>query len=643
MARNPRHLMQVQERQSGVHAEHPYVNEANHELLLQYCKERIDLSRASQSFFRDRFTEIDREFYGYMVLSKEDRIRKLKQIQGISTSPTEMRASFVASQMMRMVTFLVSVFSPDSGIYEVVTDENNQQLGTALTTLMNNHATKGAYFREQAKFFLDALKYNLAAFEADWFVESGKKLADRGAGVRLEDTTLFEGNKIKSLDMYNTFWAPMIQPMDVYRNAEYAGYLDLVSHYELKKDTQDGKIFNTKDIWELPQSINRTNSWYYNHPAVRYDVRVEDGIGAGGYDWVHILSQGTRTTNSLSYYERCTLYIRLIPSEFGLVPRTAKKTRNKFEIWRIRIINGSHIVQCEHVPNVHDYIPMFFCRPLEDNMGNQSKSATEMMSMFQIFANFLLNTHIKSARKNLYDLTIFDPSVVNLSDLEDDVAARIPMLPGGYGKDPKASVWRPDSRIDTKETMQQIQLLLELMEYIFPTRMLQQVGQIDRAIGEQISALLAAAYRDSWKLARMIDEQAMSPMRFTLVSNIKQFQTEMMVSTAQGKVPLSPTALRNTDFEFKIGEGLKMIDRLTLMSAIADVLNKLLQSQAIQQVDALGLVNWYAKLAGNETDLTRFRLQTPATPPSQQNSTVGQQTQAPTNGAAVATTGAAQL
>lgn len=637
MARK-RKLMQVKEQNPGVHAEHPYVNADNHELLLAYCKERIDLSRDTQKFFRHRFAEIDKEFYGYIQLSKEDQKRKLAQIQGRSSTPTEMRAAFLSSQMFRMVTFLVSVFSPDSGIYEVAAAPEEQKLGKALTTLMNNHAIKGAYFREQAKFFLDALKYNIAGFEADWHEQTGKKLVDQGGKVTTQDATLFQGNRMKCLDMYNTFWPPLVQPMDVYKKAEYAGYLELVTAYELKKQVQDGEIFNTDDIWRMPGSLNRTNTWYHQHPTIRYDINIDDNGSSGHFDWVHILSQGYKSETNLSFYEKCTLYVRLIPGEFGLIPRTARSSRNKFEIWKICIINGTTIVQCEHVNNVHDYIPMFFGRPLEDNMCDQSKSPTEMLSMFQVFANFLLNTHIKSARKNLYDITIYDPQVVNLAQLDEDVAARVPMLPGGWGKDPKNSVWRPDTKIDTKETMQQIQLLLELMEYIFPTRLLQQVGQIDRAIGEQISALLAAAYRDSWKLARLLDEQAMSPMRFVLVSNIKQYQVEMEVPTAQGKIPISPTALRNTDFEFKIGEGLKMIDRLTLMSAISDVLNKLLQSQAIQQTDALGLVNWYAQLAGNETDLTQFRLAQPA-PPSQQNSTVGQSTaQPPVNGAGAAPT-----
>ena len=602
-------FMQVEEQDANVPGYHPYKNAKNHEKLLQYCKERIEVARMLQSSLRGRFQEIDSEFYGYLELTQEDLQRRFKQIQGKSTSPTEMRAMFIAAQMWRMVTFLSSVFSPDSGVYEVVAPKAEQKLGNALTELMNMHATKGAYFIEQQKFFLDSLKYNLAALECDWYIENGVKITDRGGKAKLEDATLFEGNKITSRDIYNTFWEPTIDPTHVHKKAEYAGYVELTTHYQLKKQVQDGEIFNTDELWTAPSSSSRQNAYYTQPPTIRNDISATTG---GVVDFVNILSMGLQHTNTTTTYEQTTLYIRLIPSEFGLSPKG--KANKRIEIWRIRIINGEYIIQCRKMVNAHNYIPMFFGRPIIDNLGNQSKSPVEVLSPFQMLASFMLNTHVKSVRKNLYDITIYDPQVVNLQRIQDDVAAKVPMEPGGYGKDPRASIWKPETNVDTKEQMDQITKLLELMEYIFPTRLLQNVGNIDRAIGEQIAALLAAAYRDSWKLARTLDEQALSPCRFVCVSNIKQFQTEMTLDTDAGAVEISPSTLRQTNFEFKIGEGLKMIDRLTIMSAVGDILNRLLQSQAVQGVDVLGLLTWYSGLAGNETDLTQFRLAAPQAP-----------------------------
>lgn len=601
--------MPVKEQKPDLTAEHPFNNKDNHELLLQYCKERIEAGRAVQGAMHDRMEEIDKEFYGYMKYTKEDLERRRKQLLGESTSPTEMRAAFMLAQIFRMVTFLVSVFSPDSGIYEINATKSQQSLGNALTQLMNKHAIKGGYFRHQAMFFLDTLKYNLACFEADWLVEQGKKLVDQGGKLKTEDTNTFEGNQMIARDMYNVFWEPLINPCDVYKKAEYAGYVEVCSLYQLKKRTQDGLMYNTKGLWKQTSGLDRTEGYYKQPPAVRYDLSVNDT--GGGTDFVHILSMGQTSGPSMNFYERATLYVRLIPTEFGLVPRANRNTRNKFEIWRIRIINGNRIVEATHMPNVHDYIPMFFGRPFEDQMGGQAKGPAETLSPFQQFANFLLNNHVKSARKNLYDITIYDPLIVNLAQIKDDVAARIPMLPAGHGKDPKQSIWRPDTKLDTKETMGQIKELLELMEYIFPTRMLQQVGQIDRAVTDQISALLAAAYRDSWKIARVLDEQALSPMRFVLVSNIKQFQTTFTVTTEQGEQDVSASALRNTEFEFKVGEGLKMIDKLTTMSIMKEVINMILQSQAVAEFDVPALVNYFSSLGGVETDLRQFRRITP--------------------------------
>jgi hypothetical protein len=603
----------VQEQDPGVTSEHPFKNEKNHQLLLEYLLERIDYACSYKDTVCARYEDIDKAVNGFLVPTKDDRERKKKQLLGESTSPTEMRIQLIETQLKRIVTYLCSVFSPDSGIYEVVTEAAQQSIANGVTQLMNKHAIKGRYFRQQSKAFFNALKYNLGAFEVEWIENYKKKLKDRGGKVYSEDALDYAGNQFNSLDMYNTFYDPTVNVLDCFCKGEFAGYVEMVTPFQVKKKVEDGEYFNTADLFtENPQPTRR--NFYYQPPLVRYDI--DPGTSSSGTpNWDFILTVGRIKGNEQGSYEKVTIYCKLIPGEFGLIPRAKRKDRSHIEIWKFVIVNQSHIVYAEHMNNIHEYIPIFFITPNEDDLGMQSKSYAEVLNPFQEFGSFLLNAHIKSARKGIWDFIIYDPSYIDLSAAADDVAGRFPVTPLAFGKDITKAIWKPDFKLDTKETLSQLQQVMEMMEYIYPTRMAQQVTDIDRAVKDQVTAALQAGHRDSWKLARTLDEQGFSPARFVMLSNIVQYQTQIKLQVTGQEVTIDPTVLRNMELEFKVGEGLKMIDRTSRILGIRDLISQVLGSQAYVDFDVPALLNYGSSLMGDETDLTKFRRTTPIPEP----------------------------
>jgi hypothetical protein len=506
------------------------------------------------------------------------------------------------------------VFSPEGGMFDVLASKDKQDIGNALTQKFNDDSVKGRYFREYCKFFLNALKYNLAGFYVEWREETGLGYkADAGGTGEPTSMRLHAGNCVESLPMYNSFWDPHCNPCDVHRDGEFAGWAEISSPFQFKREIEKGRYFNTREVLGGTASAPSGDQWFQAVPEVRIDNNglSSSGISPGGeVNWTRLFTtaySSIKGYDSTSGIELVHLFIRLIHTEFGLVPET-EETRNKLEIWKITIANGQKIVSASMQNNMHDYLPLFFTMPIEDDLGLQVKSVAENLAPFQDLISFMLNSFVNSTRKNIWDLTVYDPSIVDLSKIGDDVSARVPMTPNGMGKDPKASIFHFNKTLETDKLLSQIQETLQFMEWLFPTRMLQQVADIDRAVKDQVAATVAASQRESWKLAKTMDDQTFSPLRFVMYSNNIQYGDKLQVMGEDGKwKDFQMADLRGSKLEFRMGEGLKTIDKLSRQLAAKEIMNAVLSSGAASEFNIPDMVDYFSSQQGLEFDLTQFR------------------------------------
>lgn len=610
-------LMDVKAQKPTVPTSHPFVNRANHELLLEYCKRRITFGVDAQGPLQDRYTIIDQDMAGFLQLDQADLKRRRDNRKGKDPKPTKVKPQLVLTQLMRGVTYLCSVFTPETGVFQALATSDDQTMANAFVEVMNQQAQKYQYFRQQCIFFLNMLKYNLGGIKVEWAETFGMELTTDPSGLnpQIREKMLYDGNKMDAVDMYNTFWDPSVHPVDVHKDAEFAGFIEMKTPFQIKRMIQDAELFNTD---ELMKTTNYNPMWYQSIPQVRFGSSDSGSRPDGKHNWAFILSAGqTSGFNDMGGYELATLYIRLLPNDFGLVAAKDAKTHNKLEIWRICILNQTKIVSAEYMNNIHDMIPIFFGCPIEDGLGLQSKSIGENLVPFQDFGAFLLNTHIDASRKNIWDLIIYDPTMVDLAAVGTEVAAKVPMAPTGYGKDIRTGVFHVNSNLDTEHTLEQFSKILEFMEYMFPTKMQQMVADIQRATTNQVAATVQATSRESWRSARLIDDQAMNPARFVMHSNMLQYQTELTIRLPNKQVvKVDASKFRGAKLEFRMGEGLRDIDKMSKQQFIKDLIAMILQGQAMSEFDVPAIINFLSTYMGVEVDLTTFRRAAPtATPP----------------------------
>lgn len=599
----------------NVSASHPFKNAKNHAKLLQHIKDRMILSASLRDQLTSRYNAIDKDVAAYMKLSDEDKKRRAAQLEGKGPKGVAMHVPFVLLHLDDALTYFLNVFAPETGMFQALGKKDDQPILNSLAELMNSHADDRGYFREILKFCFDAMKYNLSGIRNTWESEQGNVVINDSANrpTRRRET-IWQGNDLKCIDMYNTVWDPSVHPIDVHRKGEYVGEIEMITPFRLRKLAMDGAYFNIENITSRDPNTNTGESFY------RVPPQLWDGQTSSQDDSVNWLSILNRSGNNEfgtigEGIELWHMTIQLMPNEFGLKAAEAGNQAT-LETWRITIANGNTMIAAVHLPNAHGRLPYNFASPMEDNLGLTQKSIAEILAPFQNLGSFLVNTHMSAIRRNIWDLILYDPSIIDLAQIpEGDVAGRVPVLPAGYGKDINKAVWQNGNILDTKETMNQLMKVIELMQMMWPTSAsASQVAGIDRAVEDQVTETVQSSNRRLQKAAKLIDDQAFKAMRMMMISNIQEYQPEITVMGSTGEeIQINPKDFRGKDYSKGIGQGLKTMDKQALVRQTRTLIQAILQSQeAAQQFDLPALLNGLSDQMDMRIDLSQYRKQVQA-------------------------------
>lgn len=614
-----------------VHAAHPFRNLANHDKLKDYVTSRLMFDKSNRDMRVQRYAQIDRDVAGWMRLSEDDKRRREKHKQDGTPQAVATNLPLTWVHLDDMMTYYAQTFAPNRGMFYHTGGPDEQGGAEQITKIMNNHAVYGGYYRQLLLSLFSIHKYNLGGLETKWVQDYGPGLkANPDGSIDTEQKTIFAGNKAESIDMYNLFYDPSVNPTHLHKEGEWYAIAKMRSHYWLKNACLEGRYYNAEEILEgETASQNPFSAMYYLDPP-SYSL-IQGDESASQTSWFSILSGGQSMMQN-SAFELVTMYIRISPNDFGLIPgnATVRKTHNRYETWKITLLNNEKIIEIEYQDNLHNYLPVFFGVLNDDVMEEAAKSAAEILNPLQDFSSFLLNTHIKGTRKNIFGTTYYDPSCVDYAQVpEGEVAARVPLKPQGYGKDIRTMVQHDNGNLDTKQTLTDLQGMISLIDQFFPTQSLPSaIAGIDRAVDSQVAAVQQGANRRQHKGARLLDDTMMRPFRFSLYFNIVQYIEDgaTIVDYFKGTsdtVDLS--ALREVNLSYVIGQGLKALDRMATASQLQSLIFALIQApQAAQGINILKMLDFWSSMMDIDTNMEQFAL--PPAPPPQPGGAPGTQT-----------------
>ena len=527
---------------------------------------------------RFQLEKSDRAYMREMDNTSEQQRASISNIYGDPNKFQNIIVPVVLPQVEGAVVYQSSVFLTGHPIIGVVASPEYQDEALQMNSVIEDEQVRGGWVSELMMHFRNGAKYNLAALEIDW-----KRVVTATLETDLEFSstqakpkeTIWEGNAIKNLDLYNTVWDTRVDPLQVSEHGEFAGYTELMSRVALKTFL-NSLPYNT-NVREAFESAPGGNGNIYYTPVLNPNAfQSNKNLDANGMDWEAWVT-ASRSEVKIDYksmYEVSTMYVRIIPSDFKIRVPSASTP----QIWKLIIVNHSVIVYAERQTNAHNRIPILFSQPQADGLGHQTKSLAENVAPFQAIASAMWNSVIAARRRAISDRGIYDPSKIDAKHINSDVPnAKIPVRPSAYGKPVGDSYYPIPFRDDQSGIlMQESQSVIQMANLVSGQNQVRQ-GQFVKGNKTQseFDTVMGNANGRDQTTAMLYESQLFTPLKEIIKLNILQYQGGTSIyNREEGRViEVDPVKLRKAVLAFKMSDGLlptdKLINSETFRQAVA--------------------------------------------------------------------------
>lgn len=548
--------------------------------LLNFHSQAIQLS-AKLWNLRSQFERADKAYMREVDRTTENQRAVLSNLYGDPTKFRNIIVPVVLPQVEGAVVYQSSVFLTGNPIIGVVASPEYQDEATQMNSVIEEQQIRGGWVAEFQKHFRNGFKYNLAAMEVSWNREVTATLEtdlEFSASQAKPKETIWEGNKLKNLDLYNTHWDTRVHPTQVSTHGEFAGYTELMSRVALKNFF--ATLPSTTNVKEAFESSVGGNGNIYHTPVLNPNSFVSDDITSqnGRMDWmawVHA-SKSEVKIDYKNMYEVSTMYARIIPSDFKLRVPSA----NTPQIWKLIIVNHSVIVYAERQTNAHGRIPILFSQPLDDGLGHQTKALAENVMPMQALASALWNANIAARRRAISDRGIYDPSKIDAKHINSDVPnAKIPVRPSAYGQPVSSAYYPIPFRDDQAGTITQEASSVTAMANMVSGQNQVRQGQFVKGNKTQseFDTVMGNANGRDQSTSMLLEAQLFTPLKEIIKLNNLQYQGGTSIyNREEGRViEVDPIKLRKAILAFKMSDGLLPTDKLinadTLRNAISAI------------------------------------------------------------------------
>jgi hypothetical protein len=524
---------------------------------------------------RDYLLTIDRLYQREVDQTTEHKRAQLANRYGDADKFQNVTIPVVLPQVESAVTYQSSVFLTGSPLFGVVAAPRFMDAALQMETIIDDQAVRGGWKREIMKFFRDGFKYNIAALHCPWerkitpaFETAVSATATNAKDAKVTEV-IWEGNAVKHLDMYNTFFDRRVKPTEMHEKGEFAGFTEIMGRVALKQF-----------IAGLPTKMNVTEAFAsglgtagvnagtvegYSLPVINPNSSIKQDLNAGGFNWNSWagLSKDAQRLQYKDIYQVTTLYGRIIPSDFGI----KTPAPNTPQIWKFIIVNHCILIYAERQTNAHNYIPILFSQPLEDGLGYQTKSLAANVEPIQSITTALANATIAARRRALSDRTIYDPSRIDAKHINNpNPSAKIPVRPAAYGKNIAEAVYAFPFRDEQAGLINQdIGFFSALANMISGQNPVRQ-GQFVKGnkTKKEFSDVMDNANGRDQTTSILLEDQTFTPLKHIIKTNILQYQggTSLYNREKAMEVKIDPVKLRQSIMEFKVSDGLTPTDKL---------------------------------------------------------------------------------
>lgn len=584
------------------------IDRANYDRLKEYVCNRVEYGMELTNLVKVYMDIIDKRLCGNIRLDATASRIARENRQGKPAKPNDTNMPIAYAQLDSVVTSLVDLLIPFTNMYSPVALLNDMAPTMALANKMNDDATEFNHTVELNKVCFDALKYNVCGCLLEYSTILGTRIRTTEASDMIgqpvvEQGVIYAGNKIKHLDMRNTFY-DWQKPLGVVASeGEFAGYHSLVNAYEINqmisKFELQGNMVDEADTTSPQSFASINNKWAYSEKPRTDTGTTGNGLSASSSStdkW------GLGTATPSRKIVMTTVFIKLRGSQFGL------SNDESFDIWKFIILNND-IAYGEKLLNTKD-LPTYFSPAIEDGMEESTSSFAEMLLPLQDLATYLLNMKTRALRKKNYGVNFYDQSRVDMRSMNlesNEKPESVWVGVQGRGDKPLSSyVYAFNDAPDTTSIMSDVKSTLELMQFILPSDTARLMASLDRATSWQAQKVHAESDKRTIKIGRTLNANLIKPMSGAQVTNILLNNSTLPVLDEAGEqVDVQTSELYNTRIRFKVSSALEGIDKTIVATNLKDLINTVIQRpQGEYNVGAM-LRQW-ASLTSPYLDVSQF-------------------------------------
>jgi len=492
---------------------------------------------------------------------------------GDKTRIENVTVPIIMPQVENALSYMQNVFLTGYPIFGVVSDPASSDAALQLETVIAENAVTAGWKRQLTMFFRDGLKYNLHGIECEWLNKKVWTMQDdlTSPNGGKPKQTLWNGNWLKRMDLYNTFFDPRVHPSEIHSEGEFAGYIEIMSRTRMKKYMNDlyGQIDPvriTAALESLPGNDMTSSSGapfsYYTPLINPFPIQERrNGQGMDWLAWAQAVPMGKLGVKYSNIYEVMKLYARIIPKDFGIkVP-----AENTPQVWKFVIINGKVVLYAERCSNIHNFIPIVFGQPIEDGLDYQTKSFAQNVQDMQDIASAMMNGYLAGLRRLVGDRVLYDPLRVKEKDINStNPAAKIPVRPSAYGKPVGEAVYPFPYRGEPTDAFVQGSATIVNYSNLINGQNPAQQGQFVKGnkTREEYNDVMGHSNGRNQSMALMTECQVFVPLQEIIKLNVLQYMGDTVLFNRDKKqlVQVRAQDLRAAAAHFKLTDGVAPAD-----------------------------------------------------------------------------------
>lgn len=598
------------------------LSEATQKNILTLIKSYTSEGRSRLKDRRDRFQIVDKK----LQLEYERDKRGTKH-----DYQNDHRPPIMLSHLDTAYAFFTDLFANGDPIFQIVGAPEQKDIITQMQLKVDQDVEEYRYQNNIAKAMRDALKYDECSLELDW---ESRLLPTFGpsdtSGRATVGKNMYEGNKLKYISPYNTFYDETVEHGRRHVDGTHAGYFEMVSlpvlHREITSMISVGKsVMNFNDVYEA--GITERN---YMMPEIG-GKQSQSSPDSNGMRSLFNFGDSANAVDKKyeqykESYERTTVYVRFIPFMYGI--NCPDSTR--VQIFKFVVINNNTLILAERITNIQQYFPLLTAQLNDENIG-VSKSMAELLMPTQNLAEELADLKLASLYKANGDKLIYDARIISKADIESRKPdAKIPARPSALGRGLQEAVFplRSDATAFN---------LISAIESTLGQDAANITGQNNASRGQfqkgnktlrEYQDVMTNAEAVKYVKAILLESTFFMPLKSMIRNNILQYTTGGEVNVRGQTATIDPVALRQAALGFRVADGLKNVERLAKTGALQEAINMLLPQAEValaQGVDVFAVLFQYLFLQGFNVENYRVapqnlraqaNQQPPATPPA---------------------------